>query len=301
MEGLDSLPGHGHLPEPLSIRVATAATPLDLAGIDGWVIERGPARRVARRARRRILPARGGRRFSGAPLQHDHRDAASTAWRAQLYLASGRARNGGVSAPAHRRGERGLPAKPDLSTCAVRAKSRLRRRLDTGEPLDFLLLEELREAGMTDLRRADRALWRGRHRIAEERAHASRGDARFDPLQGIYLFLRDRCSGRLRRRPSEAGGDALPYLALAVKSRSTFDVARTLLETYIGADAGRHVLTGEIDRHSVQRIRAVIWFCDLARLFERRESRAAGGAAWRSSTRTSKRWRVRCSTTRARS
>ena len=58
-------------------------------------------------------------------------------------------------------------------------------------------------------------------------------------------------------------GDALPYLALAVKSRSTFDVARTLLETYIGADAGRHVLIGEIDRHSVKRIRAVIWFCDL--------------------------------------
>jgi adenylate cyclase len=48
-----------------------------------------------------------------------------------------------------------------------------------------------------------------------------------------------------------------------VKSRSTFDVARTLLETYIGADAGRRVLIGEIDRHSVNTIRAVIWFCDL--------------------------------------
>jgi adenylate cyclase len=48
-----------------------------------------------------------------------------------------------------------------------------------------------------------------------------------------------------------------------VKARSTFDVARTLVETYLGADAGRRVLTGEIDRHSVQRIDAVIWFCDL--------------------------------------
>ncbi len=46
-------------------------------------------------------------------------------------------------------------------------------------------------------------------------------------------------------------------------SRSTLDVARTLLETYLGADAGRRVLTGEIDRHSVQRIQAVIWLCDL--------------------------------------
>ena len=58
-------------------------------------------------------------------------------------------------------------------------------------------------------------------------------------------------------------GDLLPYLALAVKSRSTFEVASTLLATYLGADAGRRVLTGEIDRHSVQRIQAVIWLCDL--------------------------------------
>jgi adenylate cyclase len=58
-------------------------------------------------------------------------------------------------------------------------------------------------------------------------------------------------------------GDFLPYLALAVKSRSMFEVARTLLATYLGADAGRRVLTGEIDRHSVQRIQAVIWLCDL--------------------------------------
>jgi len=42
-----------------------------------------------------------------------------------------------------------------------------------------------------------------------------------------------------------------------------FEVAHTLLETYLGADAGRRVLTGEIDRHSVQRIQAVIWLCDL--------------------------------------
>jgi len=57
--------------------------------------------------------------------------------------------------------------------------------------------------------------------------------------------------------------DLLPYLALAVKSRSVLEIARTLLETYLGADAGHRVLTGEIDRHSVQRIEAVIWLCDL--------------------------------------
>jgi adenylate cyclase len=69
----------------------------------------------------------------------------------------------------------------------------------------------------------------------------------------------------------------LPYLALAVKSRSTFDVAQTLLETYLGPDAGGRVLTGEIDRHSVQNIQAVIWFCDL-RGFSRMASRVSQGA-----------------------
>ena len=55
----------------------------------------------------------------------------------------------------------------------------------------------------------------------------------------------------------------LPYLALAVKSRLTYDVASTVLATYLGEDAGRRVLTGDILRGSVETIRAVIWFCDL--------------------------------------
>ncbi len=89
------------------------------------------------------------------------------------------------------------------------------------------------------------------------------GDGRFDPLQGIFFSCATDVPGGFDDDHLKQVGDALPYLALAVKSRSTFDVARTLLETYIGADAGRHVLIGEIDRHSVKRIRAVIWFCDL--------------------------------------
>ena len=45
--------------------------------------------------------------------------------------------------------------------------------------------------------------------------------------------------------------------------RSTYDVAHTVLETYLGGDAGRRVLTGAIERGSVETIRAVLWFCDL--------------------------------------
>jgi len=56
---------------------------------------------------------------------------------------------------------------------------------------------------------------------------------------------------------------SLLYLGIAIKSRATFDVATTVLETYLGQDPGRRVLTGTIDRGSVETIRAVIWICDL--------------------------------------
>ena len=143
-----------------------------------------------------------------------------------------------------------------------RAEPRLRRRLDTGEPLQFLLLEELRDAGMTEYA-ARIVRFGGVDTASLKSGTAVVGDASFDPLQGIFVSCATDVPGGFDDGHLKQVGDALPYLALAVKSRSTFDVARTLLETYIGADAGRHVLTGEIDRHSVKRIRAVIWFCDL--------------------------------------
>jgi adenylate cyclase len=40
-------------------------------------------------------------------------------------------------------------------------------------------------------------------------------------------------------------------------------VAETLVETYLGRDAGRRVLRGSIDRGVAQKIRAVLWFSDL--------------------------------------
>ena len=127
------------------------------------------------------------------------------------------------------------------------------------------------------IRRAHRALRRRRHGVAQS-GPADVGDGRFDPLQGIFFSCATDVPGGFDDDQLEQVADALPHLALAVKSRSTFDVARTLLETYLGADAGHRVLTGEIDRHSVQRIRAVIWFCDLRGFSTRREPRGAGGA-----------------------
>ncbi len=139
---------------------------------------------------------------------------------------------------------------------------RLRRRLDMDAPHDFPVLAELREAGMTDY--AARLVRFDAGNAATRRTGTVVQDPNQpDPLQGIFFSCATDVPGGFEDDHLRQVGDLLHYLALAVKSRATFDVARTLLETYLGADAGQRVLTGEIDRHSVERINAVIWLCDL--------------------------------------
>ncbi len=55
----------------------------------------------------------------------------------------------------------------------------------------------------------------------------------------------------------------VPYLALAIKSVSLARMTRTLMETYLGRDAGQRVVSGRIVRGVAERIDAVIWFSDL--------------------------------------
>jgi adenylate cyclase len=55
----------------------------------------------------------------------------------------------------------------------------------------------------------------------------------------------------------------VPSLALAVKCASLARIAETLVETYLGRDAGRRVLSGRIMRGVAERIGAVLWYSDL--------------------------------------
>lgn len=55
----------------------------------------------------------------------------------------------------------------------------------------------------------------------------------------------------------------VPYLALAIKSVSLARMTGTLMETYLGRDAGQRVLSGRIVRGIADRIDAVVWFSDL--------------------------------------
>jgi adenylate cyclase len=58
--------------------------------------------------------------------------------------------------------------------------------------------------------------------------------------------------------------DALmPYMARLTEIQSNRYLAKTLLDTYVGTDAGEAILTGNIRRGSAETIHAVIWMCDL--------------------------------------
>jgi adenylate cyclase len=58
-------------------------------------------------------------------------------------------------------------------------------------------------------------------------------------------------------------GAVMPLLAMAVEAREWQRLAKSLLEIYLGADAGRQVLGGSVRRGQSTTIAAAIWFCDL--------------------------------------
>jgi adenylate cyclase len=72
----------------------------------------------------------------------------------------------------------------------------------------------------------------------------------------------------------EAIAALMPVLALAVKCVSLARIAATLVETYLGRDAGQRVLQGLIRRGVADRISAVLWYSDL-RGFTRISEQAA--------------------------
>ncbi len=140
----------------------------------------------------------------------------------------------------------------------------LRRRLDEDDTDDFLLFPELRAEGLVDYvarlvpydRRQVEAIAKGLVRADDA---ASLGPT----LDGIFFSCAtDRPEGFDDGQLDQVF-QTLPYLALSVKSRLTYDVASTVLETYLGRDAGHRVLSGAIERGSAEAIRAVIWFSDL--------------------------------------
>jgi adenylate cyclase len=127
-------------------------------------------------------------------------------------------------------------------------KEELRRRIGFGDPADFGIIKDMQDLGHTDY---------------VVFVHRFKGDGTIGEMDSFY-------SGWSTRHPegfSDAGLAAMrrlvPALGLAVKSAALTRIAGTLVEVYLGRDAGRRVLDGRIQRGVADRIEAAVWYSDL--------------------------------------
>jgi adenylate cyclase len=122
-------------------------------------------------------------------------------------------------------------------------KTALRRRLaDPGCPMDFSILEELRAEGMTD-------------------------------YLALPLFFTDGSINLVTCTTREPGGFTdgqiggleaiMTPLTRVAEIRALRRTASTLLDTYVGHDAGERILAGQIHRGDIEEIHAAIWLSDM--------------------------------------
>lgn len=128
-------------------------------------------------------------------------------------------------------------------------ESRLRIRLSPATDDRFTLLKDLREAGMTDY-------------LALVNRFAAEGI--IGELDCIHSSWATDAPDGFTEEATQRIERLAPILALAVKCTSLGRIAATLVETYLGRDAGRRVLAGRIERGVAEQIHSVIWFSDLS-------------------------------------
>jgi adenylate cyclase len=124
----------------------------------------------------------------------------------------------------------------------------LRRRIGFGDPADYMIIKEMKDAGHTDY-----VLFV--HRFAAE-GTIGEMDCFYSAWSTQHLEGFSEANIAALRR-------MVPALGLAAKSSSLTRIATTLVDVYLGHDAGQRVLSGRIQRGVTDRINAVLWFSDL--------------------------------------
>jgi len=124
----------------------------------------------------------------------------------------------------------------------------LRRRLAAESREEFSIFPELIDAGMTDY-------------VAMVNRFAT--EAIIGDMDGIYSSWATDAPAGFNDADIAALCRLAPLLALTVKSTSLARIAETIVETYLGRDAGRRVLEGRIARGITDQIEAVLWSSDL--------------------------------------
>ena len=126
---------------------------------------------------------------------------------------------------------------------------RLRRRLDaTHRRGEFPLVDALQDQGATDY-------------VAFSTPVAE--SVRLGEGQGIVSSWTTAVPGGFSDADTELLAGMLPTLALTFMLLTANRIARTAVTTYLGHDAGRRVLEGNIVRGRATPITAVVWYSDL--------------------------------------
>jgi adenylate cyclase len=120
----------------------------------------------------------------------------------------------------------------------------LRRRLDTGGAAEFPVFDELREKGLTDYLAFTSS-------FATEKGQGMAGSWATDQRGG---FTEGEVEALLRIQDP---------LAVACKMAARGGLAKSVLSTYLGAEAGERVLSGQIKRGDGETSRAAIVWGDL--------------------------------------
>jgi len=124
----------------------------------------------------------------------------------------------------------------------------LRRRIGFGDPADYLIIQEMKDAGHTDY-----VLFV--HRFAAE--------GTIGEMDCFYSAWSTKHPDGFSDGDLVVLRRLVPALGLAVKNAALTRIAGTLVDVYLGRDAGRRVLEGRIQRGIADRIEAVLWFSDL--------------------------------------
>lgn len=127
-------------------------------------------------------------------------------------------------------------------------ESFLRRRLNAETEGEFSIFSDLRAEGMTDY-------------LAITNRFAAEGI--IGDMDCVYSSWATDAPQGFRDSDVDDLSRLMPIVALTLKSASLTRIAGTLVETYLGRDAGRKVLGGRIGRGVADRIEAVLWFSDL--------------------------------------
>ena len=130
----------------------------------------------------------------------------------------------------------------------------VRRRIEAPDcPLDFPILNDLKERGYTDYAVYPLPFSTGR---TNAMGFATRQPGGF-PDRDIALI--------------EA---LLPAFGAVMETRHLLRSARLLLDTYVGHSTGGRIIRGSIKRGAGDKIHAVLWFCDLRSFTELSERRS---------------------------